>query len=124
MTTVCRGIRGATIVGENTAEDIYGATRELLSALIEANGIDERDVAAVYFTMTPDLNAGFPAAAARQVGWNNTALMGATETAVPGSLLRCIRILILFNTEKEPQELVNLYLKGTDVLRLAGVESN
>ena len=123
MTTVCRGIRGATIVGENTAEDIYGATRELLSALIEANGIDERDVAAVYFTMTPDLNAGFPAAAARQVGWNNTALMGATETAVPGSLLRCIRILILFNTEKEPQELVNLYLKGTDVLRLAGVES-
>ncbi len=123
MTTVCRGIRGATIAGENTAEDIYGATRELLNALIEANEIDERDVAAVYFTMTPDLNAGFPAAAARQVGWNDTALMGATEIAVPGSLLRCIRILILFNTEKEPQELVNLYLKGTDVLRLAGVES-
>ena len=123
MTTVCRGIRGATIARENTAEDIYGATRELLNGLIEANEIDERDVAAVYFTMTPDLNAGFPAAAARQVGWNNTALMGATEIAVPGSLLRCIRILILFNTDKEPQELVNLYLEGTDVLRLAGVES-
>jgi len=123
LTTVCRGIRGATIADENTAEDIYGATRELLNALIEANEIDERDVAAVYFTVTPDLNAGFPAAAARQVGWNNTALMGATEIAVPGSLLRCIRILILFNTEKEPQDLVNLYLKGTDVLRLAGVES-
>ena len=121
--TVCRGIRGATIADENTADAIHGATRELLDGLINANGITEPEVAAVYFTMTPDLNAGFPAAAARQVGWNNTALMGGTEIAVPGSLDRCIRVLILFNTDKEPQELVNLYLKGTDVLRLQGVES-
>ena len=121
--TVCRGIRGATIAEENTAESIYAATRELLSRLIDANDIVEREVAAVYFTMTPDLNAGFPAAAARQAGWNDTALMGGTETAVPGSLDKCIRILILYNTDKEPQELVNLYLKGTEVLRLQGVES-
>ena len=73
--------------------------------------------------MTPDLNAGFPAAAARQLGWNSTALMGAAEVDVPGSLQRCIRVLILFNTDKEPQELVNLYLNGTEVLRLQGVES-
>ena len=121
--TVCRGIRGATIADENTAESIYAATRELLERLIEANNIVEREVAAVYFTMTPDLNAGFPAAAARQVGWNDTALIGATETAVPGSLDKCIRLLILYNTDKEPQQLVNLYLRGTDVLRLQGVES-
>jgi len=121
--TVCRGIRGATIAEENTAEAIYAATRELLNGLIDANGITEREVAAIYFTMTPDLNAGFPAAAARQAGWNNTALMGGTEIAVPGSLSKCIRILILFNTDKEPQELVNLYLNGTEVLRLQGVES-
>ena len=121
--TVCRGIRGATIAEENTAEAIHESTRALLDGLIGANDITEREVAAVYFTMTPDLNAGFPATAARQAGWNNTALMGATEVAVPGSLLRCIRILILLNTEKEPQELVNLYLKGTGVLRLQGVES-
>ena len=115
--TVCRGIRGATLADENSAEAIYGATTELLEALIEANGLEEHSLAAAYFTMTPDLNAVFPAAAARKLGWNNTALMGATEVAVPGSLPRCIRILILVNTEKEPQELVNQYLKGTATLR-------
>ena len=122
--TVCRGIRGATVAEENTAEAIYSATKELLKGLIDANDIQERDVAAVHFTMTPDLNAVFPAAAARQLGWNNTALMGSAEIAVPGSLSGCIRILILFNTVKEPQDLVNLYLNGTDVLRLQGVESS
>ena len=120
---VCRGIRGATLAEENTAEAIYSATRELLKGLIDANDIQERDVAAVHFTMTPDLNAVFPAAAARQLGWNNTALMGSVEIAVPDSLSSCIRILILFNTVKEPQELVNLYLNGTEVLRMQGVES-
>ena len=121
--TVCRGIRGATAAAENTAEAIYEATRELLSRLIEANEIEEQDVAAAYFTMTPDLNACFPAAAARQLGWNSTALMGATEVDVPGSFKRCIRILILLNTDKAPADLVNLYLNGTATLRLQGVES-
>ena len=121
--SLCRGIRGATLAGENTAAAIHAATGELLAKLIDANQIEERDVAAAYFTMTPDLNACFPAAAARQLGWNNTALMGAAEIAVPGSLPRCIRILILFNTDKEPQDLVNLYLNGTGVLRYQDVES-
>lgn len=121
--TVCRGIRGATVAEANTAEAIYSATGELLAQLVENNGIKERDVAAVYFTTTPDLNAGFPAAAARRMGWNNTALMGSTEVDVPGSLPSCIRILILVNTDLEPEQLVNLYLRGTEVLRLAGVES-
>ena len=115
--TVCRGIRGATVAEDNTGEAIHGATGELLEALIEANGIEERDVASVIFTMTPDLNAVFPAAAARRLGWHSTALLGAVETDVPGSLNRCIRILILVNTEKEPGELVNVYLRGTDTLR-------
>jgi chorismate mutase len=119
----CRGIRGATVAEENTATAIYGATRELLSKLIDANSIEEQDVAAAYFTMTPDLNACFPAAAARQLGWNNTALMGAAEVEVPGSLPRCVRVLILLNTDKEPAELVNLYLNGTDVLRFQGVDT-
>ena len=121
--SVCRGIRGATVAAENSPAAIYDATRKLLSKLIDANEIEEQDVAAAYFTMTPDLNACFPAAAARQLGWNNAALMGATEVDVPGSLPRCIRVLILVNTDKEPQELVNLYLNGTESLRLQGVES-
>jgi chorismate mutase len=121
--TVCRGIRGATTAAENVPEAIYEATRELLSQLIEANQIEEQDVAAAYFTMTPDLNACFPAAAARQLGWNSTALMGATEVDVPGSLGKCIRVLILLNTDKPQADLVNLYLNGTATLRLQGVES-
>jgi chorismate mutase len=119
----CRGIRGATTAPENTSTAIYAATRELLTRLIEANGIEEENVAAVYFTTSPDLNAGFPAAAARQLGWTNTALMCASEIAVPDSLPRCVRVPILFNTEKQQQDMVNIYLNGTDVLRLQGVES-
>ena len=121
--TECRGLRGATTVDSNTAEDIYASTREMLQALIDANGIEERDLAMAYFTVTPDLNAAFPAAAARQLGWNSTALMCATEIPVPGSLPSCIRVLILINTDREPDELHNIYLKGTEVLRLHGVES-
>ena len=121
--TVCRGVRGATLAERNTAEAIYSATTDLLKGLIDANHIQERDVAAVHFTMTPDLNAVFPAAAARQLGWTNTALMCSAEIAVQDSLSSCIRILILFNTVKEPQELVNLYLNGTEALRMQGVET-
>ena len=121
--TVCRGLRGATKADNNSAQDIYSATREMLQQLIDANGIEERDVAMAYFTVSPDLDAAFPAAAARQLGWNNTALMCATEIPVPDSLPSCVRVLILINTDKEPNELHNVYLKGTDVLRLHGVEA-
>jgi chorismate mutase len=119
----CRGLRGATVAEDNTDTAIYEATREMLSILIESNQIEEKNVACAYFTVTPDLNAAFPAAAARQLGWNNTALMCATEIPVPGSLPSCVRVLILLNTDKEPQELVNVYLKGTEALRLQGVET-
>lgn len=122
--TVCRGLRGATTASENTARAIYAATRDMLTQLIQANQVEERDVAAAYFTMTLDLNAGFPAAAARQLGWNHTALMCSSEIAVPGSLPRCIRVLILWNTGKEPGQLVNVYLNGAEVLRLQGIETN
>ena len=108
---------------ENTDVAIYAATRELLAEVIEANGLEEDNVAAVYFTVTPDLNAAYPAAAARQLGWTNTALMCATEIPVPGSLPRCVRIMVLYNTEKSKRDIVNVYLRGTEVLRLQGVET-
>lgn len=123
MTTVCRGLRGATVAEANTPEAIYAATREMLTRLIEANGIVEGDLAMAYFTVTPDLDAAFPAAAARQLGWNHTALMCATEIPVPGALPRCIRVLILINTAKEPQDLTNIYLNGAEALRLQGAGS-
>ena len=120
----CRGIRGATTADANTDEAIYSATRDMLQELINANGIDQEQVAAAYFTVTSDLNAAFPAAAARQLGWNEVALMCSTEIPVADSLGHCIRVMILYNTEKLQRDMVNVYLKGTDVLRLRGVEAN
>ena len=115
--TVCRGIRGATTADANTEEAIYEATDELVQALIEANGLEEDSVAAVFFTLTPDLDAAFPATAARRSAWANAPLMDITQEVVEGSLPRCIRILILVNTDKEPKDLVFKYLKGAEGLR-------
>ncbi len=115
--TVCRGIRGATIASDNTSDAIHEATTELMESLIKSNDIKQRDVASAFFTVTPDLNAVFPASAARLMGWENIALLGAVEVTVPTALNRCIRILILVNTDKEPEELVNVYLHGTESLR-------
>ena len=120
----CRGIRGATTADANTDEAIYSATRDMLQELINLNGINQEQVAAAYFTVTSDLNAAFPAAAARQLGWNNVALMCSTEIPVPDSMGQCIRVMILYNTEKSQDDIVNVYLKGTDVLRLRGMEEN
>ena len=123
MTVVCRGMRGATRAEENTREAILSATRELLERLVEANDLRQEQVAAVFFTTTQDLNAEFPAAAARQMGWNDTALMCGHEMNVPDGLSRCVRVLLLVNTEKSADELVRVYLKGTDKLRSRGVMS-
>jgi len=120
----CRGIRGATTADANTNEAIYSATRDMLQELINLNDINQEQVAAAYFTVTSDLDAAFPAAAARQLGWNNVALMCSTEIPVPDSMGRCIRVMILYNTEKSQDDIVNVYLKGTDVLRLRGMEGN
>ena len=113
----CRGIRGATTVDKNTKEDILSAGKELLQKIIEANGLVPENVASAIFTTTPDLDAEFPAASARQLGWSNAALLCAQEMNVPGSLQRCLRILILYNTEKSAEEIVHVYIKGATTLR-------
>ena len=113
----CRGVRGATTIERNTAEEILAATRELLATLIEANQIDVDDVASVFFTTTPDLNAAFPAVAARDYGWDSVALICGHEMAVPGSLERVIRILIHWNTEKSSNEIRHVYLGRAVELR-------
>ena len=117
MTIYCRGIRGATTTDENTRESILEATHELLMHLIEANSLSADDIASVIFSTTPDLNAVFPAVAARELGWLNTALLCAHEMAVPGSLSKCIRVLIHWNTTRRPDEIVHVYIRGAQVLR-------
>ncbi len=113
----CRGVRGATTADANTNEAILEATRQLLALMSHQNGIKPDDVASAIFTTTPDLNAEFPALAARQLGWLNVALMCGHELDVPGSLERCIRILLHWNTEKPADEIHHVYIKGAVNLR-------
>ncbi|ACX52398.1 chorismate mutase [Ammonifex degensii KC4] len=112
-----RGIRGAITVKENTREAILEATKELLLALVRENKLAVEDIAGIFFTLTPDLNAEFPALAARELGWHYVPLLCAREIDVPGSLPRVIRVLLLANTEKSQEEIKHLYLREAAVLR-------
>ena len=102
-----RGLRGATTADSNTREAILDATRELLEELVQANEVDTDDIASVTFSTTKDLDAAFPAVAARvHMGWT-----------VPGGQERCIRVMILVNTDKQPEELERIYLRDAANLR-------
>lgn len=113
----CRGVRGATTVGHNEREEILAATRQLLALMIRQNGIDSRDVASAFFTTTPDIDAEFPALAARQMGWLDVPLLCGHEMTVPGGLTLCIRILIHWNSDKPQSEVRHLYLRDAERLR-------
>lgn len=118
-----RGIRGATTADNNTKEAIVEATREMLEALVAANDIDVDDVASATFSTTRDLNAEFPAVAARKhLGWNYVALMNSHEMDVPDAQPNCIRVMVLVNTDKAADEINNVYLKGAVHLRQRGVD--
>lgn len=114
---VCRGIRGATTAAENTAEDILEATQELVTALIQLNGITTEDIASAIFTTTPDLTATFPATGARTFGWTEVPMICSHEMAVPGALTKAVRVLVHINTTKSASEIRHVYLKGARQLR-------
>ena len=114
---VCRGIRGATTVTANTAEDIHEATTELLSVVIRLNDLHPDDVASAVFTTTTDLTATFPALAARELGWTEVPLLCAHEMAVPGALALVVRVLLHVNTTRAASDIRHVYLKGARVLR-------
>ncbi len=114
---MCRGVRGAITVKNNDAEEILEATRELLYTMVVANNMSVDDIASIYLTTTTDLNATYPALAARQLGWFDLALMCGHEMAVPDGLPRCIRVLIHWNTTKTAQEIKHVYLREAKALR-------
>jgi chorismate mutase len=113
----CRGIRGATTVERNDREEILAATTELLQLLVLHNDLQTEDIASAIFTVTDDLNAEFPAVAARGLGWTETALMCARELPVPGSLDKCIRVLLHVNTERSAAEIQHIYIRAAVSLR-------
>lgn len=112
-----RGIRGATTVASNTRDDILEAARELLDEIVRINTVEREHVASIIFTTTRDLDAEFPAVAARAAGWNDVALECLNEMHVPGSLQRCLRILMHVNTDRAAHELTHVYLRGAKALR-------
>jgi chorismate mutase len=116
-TMPCRGVRGATTADDNSREEILKASRQLLALMIRQNDIRPEDVASVVFSTTTDLDAEFPALAARQLGWIDVALMCVHELDVPGSLRRCIRVLLHWNTDKPAGEIVHVYVKQAAGLR-------
>lgn len=112
-----RGVRGATVATANTREDILMETRLLLSEMLAANGINPADIASIFFSLTHDLNAEFPAIAARELGLLDAPLLCMNELDIPGSLEKCIRILIHWNTEIPAADIQHLYLKEAVKLR-------
>jgi chorismate mutase len=116
--TRCQGVRGATTVGENTRDEMLSATRELLERIVARNEIAADDIAAIFFTVSDDLNAEYPALAARQLGWTELALLCAREIPVPTQTVRrCIRVLLLANTERTAAQIRHVYLREAVALR-------
>ena len=112
-----RGVRGATTAEANTREAILAATHELLCLMIEANTVRPDDVASAIFTTTIDLNADYPALAARALGWHDVALMCMHEMNVPHGVKQCIRILLHWNSEVAARDVKHVYIKGAVNLR-------
>lgn len=112
-----RGVRGATTAQANTRQAILDATRELLQSLVAANQMAVSEIVSAYFTVTADLDAAFPARAARDLGWNQVALLDAQAPRVAGDLPRCIRVLVHWNCERPAAETVNIYLREARQLR-------
>jgi chorismate mutase len=113
----CRGVRGATTVEANTRDEILTSTRQLLALMIRLNGMEAEMVGSAVFSLTRDLDAEFPALAARQLGWLDVPLLCTYEVDVPGSLRRCVRVLVHWNTPKSQTEIKHVYIKEAVRLR-------
>ena len=112
-----RGIRGATTSDANTKTEIIAKTKEMLETLVKLNDIRVEDIASAVFSVTGDLDAEFPAVAARQMGWLYTPLFCTMEILVQGSLRSCIRVLLHVNSDLRQDEITHVYLHGAKKLR-------
>lgn len=113
----CRAVRGATTVEANTAQDIEDATTEVLQKIIRENKIRIEDIVSVNFSVSVDLDAQFPAVAARKMGWNYVPMLCSYEIDVPDSLRKCVRVLLTYNTRAPQHKIKHQYLRGAAVLR-------
>lgn len=110
-------IRGAITINENTKDEIYLNTEEMLNTIITENSIDIGQIISIVFTATKDIDAAYPAVAARKLGIVDASLMCVQEMYVENSLKMCIRAMVMIETERKQNEMKNIYLKGATVLR-------
>lgn len=113
-----RAIRGATQVTANDRESILDGTTELVTEVMTRNDLTTDEVISVIFTATRDLDAEFPALAARKLGFHEVPLLCTTEIDVPGSLARVVRLLMHVETDAPRSRLQHVYLRGAAALRL------
>lgn len=111
-----RALRGATTIDADEPEQIHHAVMELLTALLDANGLQPANVISALFSATPDIRSAYPAPAARAVGWSDVAMVCFQEMAVEGSLPRCIRVILHF-AAPDDRALKHVYLRGARGLR-------
>lgn len=112
-----RAVRGATQVDRDDPDLIAAGARELLTEIVERNHLDGDDLISVVFTVTPDLRSGFPAVAARQLGFTDVPLLCATEIDVPGALHRVVRLLAHVRSDRPRSAIRHVYLHGAARLR-------
>lgn len=112
-----RAVRGATQVAGNTRDEILAGSSELIIEVLRRNGLSHESLISVVFTATPDLNAEFPAYAARQLGYTDVPLLCSTEINVPGAMPRVLRLLAHVETDKRRAEILHVYLHGAAGLR-------
>ncbi|MCR5262113.1 MAG: chorismate mutase [Candidatus Gastranaerophilales bacterium] len=113
-----RAIRGAITIENDTAEEVKNATVELIDEIIKRNNLKTEDFAFAQFSITKDIKSATPAKFARlNAGWHNVPMMCYNEFEFDGSLEKCIRILIVTNSEKEQTEMKHVYLKNAEKLR-------
>lgn len=114
-----RGIRGATTLENNSIADVENAVIELLTEIKNKNNFKDSDISHVIFTLTDDINCIYPAKIAREhfKSWQNVPMMCISELKIDNSLKKCLRILIVINTDLEQKDIKHVYLKGAAKLR-------
>jgi chorismate mutase len=117
VTVAVRAVRGAIQVDSDSRQEILDGSAELVSTVLERNGLTADDIISIVFTATPDLTAEFPAYAARLLGLADVPLLCASEIAVPGALPRTLRLLAHVETERSRAQLRHVYLRGAAALR-------
>ncbi|GKV65684.1 MULTISPECIES: chorismate mutase [unclassified Sporosarcina] len=113
-----RGIRGATTVEQDDAQEILSSTEQLVLEMAETNGFEPEDIASVIVSTTVDLKAAFPAKSIRSIeGWAYVPVMCTHEIDVPGSMRKCIRVMMNVNSEKKQHEIQHIYQNNAVQLR-------